>query len=148
MIGHTISHYRILGIVGHRVALVAVVFALLLVSALAQQPSNGSLSNTAEPTPSERPRRVAQGVSEVLLIKKVKPKYPKAARAAGIQGSVVLQIVVDSNGKVKNLKPVSGDPSLTPAAVDAVKKWKYRPYVLNGQRVEMETQVVVAFKLK
>jgi len=92
--------------------------------------------------------RVSQGVSEKFLIKKAQPKYPKAAQKVGIQGSVVLQIVIDTNGEVRNLKPVLGDPTLTPAAADAVKQWKYKPYLVDGQRVEMETRVVIAFKLK
>jgi TonB family protein len=91
--------------------------------------------------------RVSRRVSEALLITKVQPKYPQDARKAGIQGVVVLQSLIDTNGNVKELKIVTGDPSLTSAASDAVKQWKYKPYLLNGQPVEVDTQVIVAFQL-
>lgn len=91
--------------------------------------------------------RVSQGVLESLNIKKVPPTYPPLARAAGIRGSVVLQIVVGTDGTVKELKPVSGHPMLIPAATGAVKQWKYKPYLLDGAPVEVESQVIVAFAL-
>ena len=142
------SRYRVFQILAVRIAVLVFGLNLIVFSALAQEPSTSS-SNTEQSHPSEHASRVrvSQGVSEGFLIKKVQPKYPKAARKAGVQGSVVLQIVIDTDGKVKDLKPVVGDPSLTPAAIDAVKRWKYKPYMLDSHRVEMETQVVIAFKL-
>ena len=91
--------------------------------------------------------RVSQGVATGLLIKKVTPDYPVAARESHIQGTVLVQVEIDTNGDVKDLKLVSGHPMLAPAALEAVKKWKYKPYLLNGQAVAVETEVVVNFSL-
>src|SRR5579863_4504673 len=99
--------------------------------------------------PSQLPRRVriSQGVSTGLLIKKAPPNYPEKAREERIQGSVVLRAIISTKGAVTELTPVSGDPLLTSAAIKAVKKWKYKPYLLNGQPVEVETTVQVNFTL-
>jgi TonB family protein len=91
--------------------------------------------------------RVSQGVSARLLIKKVEPQYPDDARQGQIEGKVVLRIVIDKNGDVQGLTLVSGHPMLAPAAIEAVKQWKYKPYLLNGQPMAMETQDVVVFRL-
>jgi protein TonB len=81
------------------------------------------------------------------LIRKVEPKYPQLAIAARIQGSVVLAAVISKAGTIENLKLVSGHPLLVPAAIDAVRQWQYRPYVLNGEIIEVETQITVNFML-
>ncbi len=91
--------------------------------------------------------RVSQGVSQGLLIHQVKPAYPPLARQARIAGSVVLQAVIAKDGTIQNLHVVSGHPMLAPAAVDAVKQWRYKPYFLNGEPVEVETQITVNFSL-
>jgi TonB family protein len=90
--------------------------------------------------------RVSQAVSTDLLLTKVQPQYPESARQARIQGSVVLKAVIDKNGGVEELTLVSGHPLLAPAALEAVKQWKYKPYLLNGQAVKVETQIVVNFQ--
>jgi len=84
---------------------------------------------------------------EGSLIRKVEPKYPPLAIAARIQGSVVLAAVISKSGTIENLKLVSGHPMLVPAAIDAVRQWQYRPYVLNGDIIEVETQITVNFML-
>jgi protein TonB len=66
---------------------------------------------------------------------------------ARIQGRVVLKVVISKTGDVVSLALVSGDPLLAPAAIDAVKQWKYKPYLLNGNPVEVDTQVTVNFTL-
>jgi len=86
-------------------------------------------------------------MSEGSLIHRVQPEYPPIARAAGIQGMVVLQAVIGRDGSIEKLQVVSGHPVLAPAAVKAVQQWRYRPYVLNGEPVEVETQVTVNFAL-
>ena len=91
--------------------------------------------------------RVSQGVSQGLLIHQVKPTYPPLARQARIQGSVVLQAVIAKDGSIQGLHVVSGHPMLTGAAVEAVKLWRYKPYFLNGEPVEVETVVTVNFTL-
>jgi protein TonB len=73
--------------------------------------------------------------------------YPQLARAARIQGQVVLQASIGKDGSIQNLRLVSGHPMLAPAAIDAVKQWKYKPYFLNGEAVEVDTQITVNFTL-
>lgn len=91
--------------------------------------------------------RVSQGVSAGLLIRKVNPNYPPLARQARIQGQVLLQAEISKDGSIQNLRLISGHPMLAPAAIEAVKQWKYKPYLLNGEPVEVETQVQVNFTL-
>jgi len=91
--------------------------------------------------------RVSQGVTQGLLIRKIQPAYPPLARQARIQGDVVLQAEISKSGDIENLHLISGHPMLAPAAIEAVKQWKYRPYILNGEPVEVETQITVIFSL-
>ncbi len=91
--------------------------------------------------------RVSSGVSTGLLIRKVTPNYPQLAKQARIQGSVVLQAEISKEGTIQNLQLISGHPMLAPAAIEAVKQWRYKPYLLNGEPVAVETQVVVNFSL-
>ena len=91
--------------------------------------------------------RVSQGVTQGLLIRKVQPNYPPLARQARIQGSVLLQAEISKEGSIENLHLISGHPMLAPAAIEAVKQWKYKPYILNGEPVEVETQITVNFTL-
>lgn len=91
--------------------------------------------------------RISQGVTKGLLIQKIEPTYPPLARAARVQGEVVLSAIIDSNGQINNLQLVSGHPMLVPAAIAAVKQWRYKPYLLNGQPVEVETTITVIFSL-
>ena len=91
--------------------------------------------------------RVSSGVQSGLLIRKVQPTYPPLARQARIQGTVVLQAQISKTGDIENLQLVSGHPMLAPAAIEAVKQWKYKPYLLNGEPVEVETTVQVNFSL-
>jgi protein TonB len=91
--------------------------------------------------------RVSSGVSTGLLVRKVPPTYPPLARQARIQGVVILQAQISKDGNIENLQLISGHPMLAPAAIEAVKQWKYRPYLLNGEPVEVDTQVQVNFTL-
>ncbi|MFY9682597.1 MAG: energy transducer TonB [Candidatus Sulfotelmatobacter sp.] len=91
--------------------------------------------------------RISQGVTNGLLIHKIQPPYPVLARSARIQGDVVLRAVIDKQGNIQDLQLVSGHPMLVPAAIEAVKQWRYRPYLLNGQPVEVETTITVIFTL-
>lgn len=91
--------------------------------------------------------KVSQGVSEGLLVHKVTPQYPPIAKQARVQGSVVLRAVIGKDGKVENLQTESGSALLASAAVNAVKQWRYKPYVLNGTPVDVETTVTVNFRL-
>src|ERR1700685_1762348 len=91
--------------------------------------------------------RVSQGVSQGLLVRKVNPTYPPLARQARISGTVVLRAVISKDGSIENLSLVSGHPMLAPAAIDAVKQWKYKTYLLKGEPVEVDTEVQVNFTL-
>jgi len=91
--------------------------------------------------------RVSAGVSQGLVLTKVQPQYPQDAKDQHIQGVVVLKVIVDKEGNVSNIQLISGHPQLAPAALEAVKQWKYRPYLLNGTPVEVDTQVQVNFTL-
>lgn len=90
---------------------------------------------------------VSQGVSQGLLIKKVPPMYPPQALQMRIQGAVQLMAVISKTGNITNLKVQSGDAVLVKAAMDSVKQWKYKPYLLDGQPVDIQTQITVNFKL-
>lgn len=91
--------------------------------------------------------RISQGVTKGLLIHRVEPSYPPLARAARVQGDVILTAVISVNGEIENLQLISGHPMLVPAAISAVKQWRYKPYLLNGQPVEVETTITVIFAL-
>jgi len=81
------------------------------------------------------------------LIHSVQPLYPAIARSARIQGSVVMSAVIGKDGTITGLRVISGHPLLVKAAVEAVSQWRYRPYVLNSEAIEVDTQITVNFTL-
>jgi protein TonB len=91
--------------------------------------------------------RISQGVTAGLLVHRIQPPYPVLARSARIQGEVILRAVIDKDGNITDLQLVTGHPMLVPAAIAAVREWRYRPYLLNGQPVEVETTITVNFLL-
>ena len=104
-------------------------------------------SSTANaPTPALANYRISQGVAQGLLTKRVQPVYPPQAVAMHLQGAVQLLATISKDGNVTNLKQVAGDPVLGHAAMDAVKQWKYKPYLLNGEPLEIQTEITVNFK--
>jgi TonB family protein len=90
---------------------------------------------------------ISQGVSRGLLFKKVQPVYPKNALSMRLEGTVELLATVSKTGDITHVKALSGDAQLTKAATEAVRQWKYKPYLLNGEPVEIQTQVTINFKL-
>jgi protein TonB len=92
------------------------------------------------------PSRIVSVLSEAQLINKIDPVYPKIAIASGIQGQVKLHAIIARNGKIESLELISGPPLLVQAALDAVRQWRYRPYYLNGEAVEVETFITVNFR--
>jgi len=96
--------------------------------------------------PAVAPIRISH-MSEGDLVHKVLPTYPPLARNVRIQGQVVLQAVISKQGIIENLRLLSGHPMLVPAAIEAVRHWRYRPYVLNNEPVEVETLITVNFSL-
>jgi TonB family protein len=130
----------------------AQLIVLVLVASSAAWAQAGSPSNA--PPAESKPRvymlnriRVSAGVAESTLIYKVAPRYPEYAKENRIQGTVVLHAIIDKKGNVASLSVISGHRLLAPAALDAVKQWRYKPYLLNGEAVEVETTVMVNFNL-
>lgn len=106
-------------------------------------PANTSADNSKKPSK----LRVSQGVAEGNILHKVPPRYPEAAKEKHITGDVILGITIDHGGNVSELKIMNGDPLLAQAAAEAVKQWKYKPYLLNGELVEVETTVKISFRM-
>jgi protein TonB len=100
------------------------------------------VQQAAQPT-----RRVSGGVMEGMLVHRVLPVYPAMARATRTAGRVELQATISRTGTIENLRVVSGPQLLIHAAIDAVTQWRYRPYLLNGEPVEVETTINVDFSL-
>jgi periplasmic protein TonB len=114
--------------------------------------TGASLVNTSATTPNATAKsadlfEVPEDYADDQVIHRVHPAYPNAARVRKLQGSVVLQAIINKQGKVDSLQLVSGDPLLAQAAADAVKQWRYKPYSHNGDPVEFQTRVTVDFKL-
>jgi len=107
--------------------------------ALAAQQSGPPINVNRPPGP----LRVATGVMAAQCIKQVQPEYPSDIAT---QGYVLLQAIIGTDGRVEHLSVISGPPSLQKLAMDAVQQWEYKPYLLNGEPVEVETAVLVTFK--
>ena len=114
-------------------------------------PTTAALPNLGTSDNAVKPKlqtlSVSQGVSQGLLYKKVAPSYPSTALRMHIEGAVQLMATISKEGDITHIKVLSGDAQLAKAASDAVKQWKYKPYLLNGEPVEIQTQVTVNFKL-
>ena len=106
-----------------------------------------AMSSVAPPKPTVTHRPLLSHMMEGNLIYRVEPRYPPLAIQARIQGDVVLQAMISRSGMIENLQLVSGHPMLVRAAMDAVRQWRYRPYILNDEPIEVETQVTVKFVL-
>jgi protein TonB len=100
---------------------------------------------TAAPAPEML--KVSQGVTQGLLLKRVQPVYPHQALQMRIAGAVQLLAEINKSGLISGVKVLSGDPILARAAVEAVRQWKYKPYLLDGEAVDIQTQITVNFKL-
>ena len=109
----------------------------------------GLIQSTAPPPKVAAPQkvRISQGVLEGNNLRDVQPQYPQMAKVAHIQGDVVLRAVISKQGSIENLTAVSGPPLLIPSAMDAVKQWRYKPWVLNGEPVEVDTIITVKFHM-
>jgi len=93
------------------------------------------------------PTRISGGVMAGQIVSKVNPIYPQEAKEQGIQGTVVLHAIIDRDGTVKELTVISGPPPLVPSAMDAVRQWVYKPYLLNGEPTEVDTTITVNYSL-
>jgi protein TonB len=91
--------------------------------------------------------KISSGVMAGMIVLKTQPVYPPIAKAARVSGTVVLQATISKTGAIENLHVISGPQMLVQAAQDAVRQWRYKPYLLNGEPVEVETTVNVIFTL-
>jgi periplasmic protein TonB len=139
--------------------LVAIFVGLTASSGVAQQassPASGGSASLADAekslcesdTAPRRAVRVDDKITQGLLIYKVTPSYPKAARKARIEGTVVLCADISKEGEIKNLRAAAGPPELIPSSIKAVNRWRYKPYLLNGEAVEVETEIKVNYALQ
>jgi periplasmic protein TonB len=120
--------------------------------------SGPGTGNTANPFPGRgtnpavreavQKQHVSSGVMEGMLVYKVVPNYPAIPREIRLSGTVVLQATISKTGAIENLRVVSGPAMLQQAAMNAVAQWRYRPYLLNGEPVEVETTINVQFTLQ
>jgi protein TonB len=122
------------------------------ITGIAAAGNGGTLPNLLgnqnnSPAPVLQTLSVSQGVSQGLAIKKTQPTYPANALRLRIEGPVQLMATITKKGDIAAVRVISGDPSLARAAADAVKQWKYKPYLLDGSPVEIQTQITVNFKL-
>jgi periplasmic protein TonB len=120
-------------------------------SPLGMKSSDGANLSSLLPAPNtSRPTlarvKLSQGISQGLLIKRVAPKYPSAALQMHLEGTVQIEARIDKEGIVTNPKVVKGDHILAAAALDAVRQWRYKPYYLDGEPVEVETEITINFK--
>ena len=102
----------------------------------------------AVPTLNQQKLRVSSGVAQAQLTHRVNPQYPPEAFQSRVHGTVVLQAVIGKDGAVKTVKVVSGPPMLVKSASEAVKQWRYKPFTLNGEPVEADTQINVNFSME
>jgi len=108
--------------------------------------SDAPAASPARGTGSDRVSLSAE-IAQSLLVTKIVPTYPPLAREARVQGEVVLDVAISKEGTIEGLRTLTGHPMLIPAAIDAVKRWRYKPYLLNGEPVPVQTQVTVNFSL-
>lgn len=109
----------------------------------------GLVASTAPPPKVATPQklRISSGVADGHKIGGSDPIYPQMAKIAHVQGDVVLQALISKTGTIENLRAISGHPILIQAAMDAVRQWRYNPWVLNGEAVEVETTITVKFHM-
>lgn len=140
---------------GHLVQVTVIAPTLADVEAIVRElrfvfvPDRGNLpgANGNEGTDRSMLVRISQPTSQKLIKTKVQPKYPADARTMGVQGSVVMSAIITTQGEIAALWVKSGHPLLIDSALDAVHLWKYKPYVLNGEPVNVETQITVNYTL-
>jgi protein TonB len=112
----------------------------------AQEKAEPSTSQATEQVPPKRVR-VSMGVLQKTIVSRVYPTYPKDAKKKRIQGPVHMTLLISTTGDVESIKLIDGDQQLGEAAMDAIKQWKFKPYVLNGTPVEVETTFTFNFTL-
>jgi TonB family protein len=122
---------------------------LQVASAAGDKTIAGLVGNTALPMPKSAAEvlKVSQGITDGMIVKRVRPIYPAQAMQMHKEGTVLLSAIIGKNGSISNTKLIKGDPILFQAALAAVKQWRYKPYTLNGQPIDVQTEISVNFKL-
>jgi len=114
-------------------------------------PQTPAATNPETNAPADRPRpksiRVGGNVAAANLIHQVTPAYPKDAKKHHIQGTVLLHAIIAQDGTIKTVQYVSGPPELTDSAIEAVKEWRYKPTLLRGEAIEVDTTISVVYRL-
>jgi protein TonB len=108
---------------------------------------NGPVVSVAPARGPVVPLSVSTGVLQGMLIAPIRPVYPAIAKAAGVQGTVVVEAVISRTGMIESLRVVSGPQMLQPAAIDAIRAARYQPFRLNGEATEVQTTITVNFRL-
>jgi protein TonB len=119
----------------------------LLSVGVAPQPTARVTSAPAAPTAGKAPIRISQGVSAGLLLSPIQPIYPPIAKAAGVQGTVIVRAVISTSGHIESARVLSGPPMLQGAALEAIREARYRPYLLNNQPTTVDTTFTITFHL-
>jgi TonB family protein len=127
-----------------KISAVAMLLAAFSYTNLAQTPSPSPTPDSAKPN---KKFRIAQRTAEGNIVHKVPPRYPEKAKENHITGDVILGFTIDRTGNVVDLKVLEGDPLLAQAAAKAVSQWKYKPYLLNGEPVEVDTTAKISFRM-
>jgi protein TonB len=105
--------------------------------------------HVAQPAqPAKQPVKFSEGLIEAQLISRIEPQYPTLARLTKTEGTVRLHAIISRDGRITSLDVISGHPLLVQAALDAVRQWRYRPTMLNGEPVEVETSITVIFRMR
>jgi protein TonB len=120
---------------------------MIVIAALLIAPAAWAVTTPVLGPDDSGPLHVAQDIQSLRLITQVKPVYPELARLSRTEGAVILQVNITRDGSVSKVEIMSGPSLLTRAAQEAVRQWKYKPTVVNGQAVEVVTQVRVAFSI-
>jgi TonB family protein len=128
-----------------KIRIMMMLFAILVCCHAVGVAQNNPDNQTQAPAAAPQTVSVPASVMTGMVDHKVLPQYPKEALIKGIQGDVVFKIVVDENGKIVRSEPTSGDPLLVAAAEDAIRNYRYRPYMVNGSPARVESQLGFRF---
>ena len=129
-----------------RLLRIAALVAPYLTSGLIAYGQIGGMSASQVQQPSKAPLRVS-GPSPGMRVGGANPVYPEEAKEAGVSGTVTLHVIIGKDGKIQQLNVISGPETLRQASLDAVRTWRYRPYLLNGKPAEKDTTITVNFSL-
>jgi protein TonB len=116
-------------------------------SSAAPPPALSKATDENAPATDQQGLHISSAVAEGMVIYHPAPEYPQMARIAHISGDVLLKVTIDRTGRVTNVVAMQGHPILIQSAINAVKQWKYRPYVFNGEPVEVECTVKVKYHM-